>query len=157
MWLNKQSQSSAPSESTLNVPANSSSPTGTTAHASRLSPTIRVKGEISGDEGLLVEGRVEGPISVGEHGLTVGQHGHVTGGLTAREIIIHGKVDGDHKVLSESIEIKKGASVIGSVKTRRIMIEDGAHFKGSIEIEEQRKEVEANPDQSAVRTLSRSA
>jgi len=117
-----------------------------------------VKGEISGDEDLLVDGKVEGSIAVGEHRLTVGHNGQVTGGLAAREIIISGKVDGNQNVVSESIEIKKEASVIGNVNTRRILIEDGAGFKGSIEIEESSKHVDSNLNNSPlVRTASTSA
>ena len=166
MWRNKEPQSapSAASGSVVapsnnpRVPTSSASPTSTTTHAtSWLSPTIRVKGEISGNEDLLVDGKVEGPISVGEHRLTVGHNGQVTGGLAAREIIIYGKVDGNLNVVSESIEIKKDASVIGDVTTRRIVIEDGAGFKGNIEIEESGKQVDSNLDNSIARTLSKSA
>jgi cytoskeletal protein CcmA (bactofilin family) len=117
---------------------------------------MKVKGEISGDEDLLVDGKVEGPISVGEHKLTVGQNGQVTGGLAAREIIIHGKVEGNQTAVSESIEIKKDASMIGNVTTRRIVIEDGAGFKGSIEIQEGGKEAAPSSD-NAARALSKSA
>jgi cytoskeletal protein CcmA (bactofilin family) len=167
MWLNKESQSTAPSASSgrvvapsnaPRVPTNSASATSTATQAtSWLSPTMRVKGEISGDEDLLVDGKVEGSVSVGEHRLTVGHNGQVTGGLAAREIIIYGKVDGNQSVVSESIEIKKDASMIGDVKTRRIVIEDGAGFKGSIEIEEGGKQVDSNLDNSIARTLSTSA
>jgi cytoskeletal protein CcmA (bactofilin family) len=114
---------------------------------------MRVKGEISGDEDLLVDGKVEGAISVGEHRLTVGHNGQVTGGLAAREIIIYGKVESNFRVVSDSIEIKKDALVIGDVTTRRIIIEDDASFKGSIEIKESSKQV----DISIARTLSKSA
>jgi cytoskeletal protein CcmA (bactofilin family) len=117
---------------------------------------MRVKGEISGNEDLLVDGKVEGPISVGEHRLTVGQNGQVTGGLAAREIVICGKVDGNQAVVCESIEIKKDASMIGNVTTRRIVIEDGAGFKGSIEIEEDGKKADSNVDSSTARALSKS-
>jgi len=65
-----------------------------------------------------------------------------------------GKVDGHHNVVSESIEIKKGASMIGDLTTRRIVIEDGAGFKGSIEIEESSKQVDSNLDNSIARKLS---
>ena len=162
MWRNKESQS-APSASsgrvveTSNapkVPAINIRPTGAT---SWVGPTLRVKGEISGNEDLLVDGQVEGPISVGEHRLTVGHNGQVSGGLAAREIIIYGKVDGHHNVVSESIEIKKGASMIGDLTTRRIVIEDGAGFKGSIEIEESSKQADSNLDNSIARRLSTSA
>jgi cytoskeletal protein CcmA (bactofilin family) len=165
MWRNKESQSvpSAASGRVVpsnapRVPTNSASAASTATHAtSWLSPTMRVKGEISGNEDLIVDGKVEGSVSVGEHRLTVGHHGQVTGGLAAREIIIYGKVDGNQNVASESIEIKKDASMIGDVTTRRIVIEDGAGFKGSIEIEESSKQVDANLDNPIARTLSTSA
>jgi cytoskeletal protein CcmA (bactofilin family) len=158
MWRNKESQSTAPGASNApRVPANSGGPTDATAHASWLTPTMRVKGEISGNEDLLVDGKVEGSVSVGEHRLTVGHNGQVSGGLAAREIIIYGKVDGNHKVVSESIEIKKDALMIGDVTARRIVIEDGAGFKGSIEIEESSKQVDSNLDKSIARTRSTSA
>jgi cytoskeletal protein CcmA (bactofilin family) len=104
-----------------------------------------------------VDGKVEGSIWVGQHRLTVGRDGQVTGGLVAREIIIYGKVDGNGSLVSESIEIKKDASMIGHVKTRRIVIEDGASFTGSIEIEESGKQVDSALDHAAPRTLSTSA
>jgi cytoskeletal protein CcmA (bactofilin family) len=166
VWRNKQSQSTAPRASSERametssgpkVPANSGSPTGSTAQAtSWLSPSMKVKGEISANEEVLVDGKVEGPISVGEHRLTVGRNGQVTGGLVAREIIIHGRVEGSFRIVSESIEIKKDASVTGNVTTRRIVIEDGADFKGSIEIQGSDKQVDSKLDQPA-RTLSKSA
>jgi len=87
----------------------------------------------------------------------VGQSGHVTGGLAAREIIISGKVDGNQAVVGESIELKKDASMIGNVTTRRIVIEDGAGFKGNIEIQESGKQVGSKPDSSAARAFSKSA
>src|SRR5260370_39703678 len=103
MWLNKQSKSAAPRTRGPKVPANSGSPTGTTVHAASLcSPTMTTKGEISGNEDLLVDGKVEGPISVGEHKLTVGRNGHVTGGLTAPENIIYCKNYGNQNVVREN-------------------------------------------------------
>ncbi len=157
MWLNKQSQSAAPSASGPKVPAHNGSPTDTTADTSWLSPTMRVKAEIYGNEDLRVDGKVEGSISVGEHRLTVGHNGKVTGGLAAREIIIYGKVDGDRDVVSGSIEIKRDASIAGNVKTRRIVIEDGAAFKGSIEIEERGKQDDSKLDNSLLARKASSA
>jgi cytoskeletal protein CcmA (bactofilin family) len=117
---------------------------------------MKVKGQISGNEDLLVDGTVEGPISVGQHRLTVGLSGQVTGGLSAQEIVVYGKVAGNQKIVSESIEIKKDASVIGNVTTRRVMIEDGAGFKGGIEIEQSSEQV-ASKDKSPAQALSKSA
>ena len=118
---------------------------------------MRVKGAISGNEDVLVDGKVEGPISVGEHRLTVGREGQVIGGLAAREIIIYGKVEGNQTVVGESIEIKKDASMVGNVTTRRIVIEDGGGFKGSIEIQESGKQTDTKAESSTARALSQSA
>jgi cytoskeletal protein CcmA (bactofilin family) len=170
VWRNKESQTTAPGAGSARVgysgssKAATNSPDDATAQASSwLTPTLKVKGQISGNEDLVVDGKVEGSISVGEHRLTVGQNGHVTGGLAAREIIICGKVDGNQAVVSESIEIKKDASVIGNVTTRRIVIEDGAGFKGNIEIQESDKQASPNAEtspkveSSTGRALSKSA
>ena len=168
MWRKNESQSTAPSASSgraLETPSASKVSTnsggataGAAVPASWLAPTMRLKGEISGNEDLLVDGKVEGPISVGQHRLIVGRNGQVTGGLAALEIIIYGKVDGNCSVVSESIEIKKNASVIGELTTQRIVIEDGASFKGSIEIEKSQKQVDSKLDNSfLVRAASKSA
>jgi cytoskeletal protein CcmA (bactofilin family) len=80
-----------------------------------------------------VECKVEGPISLGERRLTVGQNAHVTGEITASEVIVFGDVKGS-LLANDRIEIKKHGSVVGDLTTSRIMIEDGAYYKGSIEI-----------------------
>lgn len=167
MWRNKESQTTPPgaasgrmsgNPSSSKAPANSGSPTDATAQTgSWLTPTVKVKGQISGNEDLLVDGKVEGPISVAEHRLTVGQNGHVTGGLAAREIIICGKVDGNQAVVCESIEIRKDASMIGNVTTRRIVIEDGAGFKGNIEIQESGHQASSKAESSTAQAFSKSA
>jgi cytoskeletal protein CcmA (bactofilin family) len=76
---------------------------------------------------------VDGPISLGEHRLTVGPNAHVSGEITASEVVVLGKVNGNLQA-SGRIEIKKHGSVVGDLATARIMIEDGAYFKGAIEI-----------------------
>jgi cytoskeletal protein CcmA (bactofilin family) len=76
---------------------------------------------------------VDGPICLGEHRLTVGPNAHVSGEITASEVIVFGEVNGN-LLASDRIEIKKNGSVIGDLTTSRIMIEDGAHYKGAIEI-----------------------
>jgi cytoskeletal protein CcmA (bactofilin family) len=76
---------------------------------------------------------VDGPISLGEHRLTVGQNARVNGEVTASEVVVFGEVKGS-LLASSRIEIKKHGSVVGDLTTSRIMIEDGAYYKGSIEI-----------------------
>jgi cytoskeletal protein CcmA (bactofilin family) len=98
-----------------------------------LGPGLTIKGQISGAEDLQVECNVDGPISLGEHRLTVGQSAHVNGEVSASEVVVFGEVKGS-LLASGRIEIKKHGSVVGDLTTSRIMIEEGAYYKGSIEI-----------------------
>jgi cytoskeletal protein CcmA (bactofilin family) len=100
----------------------------------RLGASLHVKGEISGNEDLHVDGSVEGLISLEDRKLTVGTSAKVAADVVAREIVVYGNVKGNLRA-RDRIEIKKDGAVVGDLTTARIMIEDGAYFKGSIEIE----------------------
>jgi cytoskeletal protein CcmA (bactofilin family) len=100
----------------------------------RLGNSLHVKGEISGNEDLLIDGTVEGLITLDERKLTVGASAKVTADIIAREVVVYGTVKGNLRA-KDRIEIKKDGSVNGDLTTARIMIEDGAYFKGSIEID----------------------
>ncbi|HEY1470230.1 MAG TPA: polymer-forming cytoskeletal protein [Candidatus Acidoferrum sp.] len=100
----------------------------------RLGPSLHVKGEISGNEDLLIEGSVEGLVQLDERKLTVGATAKLTADIIAREVVVYGTVKGNLRA-KDRIEIKKDGSVNGDLTTARIMIEDGAYFKGSIEID----------------------
>ena len=100
----------------------------------RLGASLHVKGEISGNEDLHIDGSVEGLVQLEERKLTVGASAKVTADVVAREVVVYGSVKGNLRA-RDRIEIKKDGSVIGDLTTARIMIEDGAYFKGSIEID----------------------
>jgi cytoskeletal protein CcmA (bactofilin family) len=100
----------------------------------RLGASLHVKGEISGNEDLLIDGSVEGLVQLDERKLTVGAAAKVTADIIAREVVVYGTVKGNLRA-KDKIEIKKDGSVNGDLTTARIMIEDGAYFKGSIEID----------------------
>lgn len=100
----------------------------------RLGPSLHIKGEISGNEDLLLEGSVEGLVQLDERKLTVGATAKLTADIIAREVVVYGSVKGNLRA-KDRIEIKKDGSVNGDLTTARIMIEDGAYFKGSIEID----------------------
>jgi len=102
----------------------------------RLGASLRVKGEISGNEDLHVDGTVEGLIQLDDRKLTVGMAAKLTADVIAREIVVYGSVKGNLRA-RDKIEIKKDGSVVGDLTTARIMIEDGAYFKGAIEIDRQ--------------------
>ena len=111
-------------------------PLGATADraTARLGPSLHIKGEISGNEDLLLEGSVEGLVQLDERKLTVGATAKLTADIIAREVVVYGSVKGNLRA-KDRIEIKKDGSVNGDLTTARIMIEDGAYFKGSIEID----------------------
>lgn len=111
--------------------------------SARLGGSLHIRGEISGNEDLHVDGSVEGLIQLDERKLTIGTSAKVTADVVAREIVIYGSVKGNLHA-RERIEIKKDGSVIGDLTTARIMIEDGAYFKGSVEID--RKDSENGND-----------
>ena len=116
--------------------AMSTSPLGATGDraTARLGSSLHVKGEITGSEDLLIDGSVEGLIQLDERKLTVGASAKLTADIIAREVVVYGSVKGNLRA-KDRIEIKKDGSVNGDLTTARIMIEDGAYFKGSIEID----------------------
>jgi len=114
----------------------------------RLGASLRVKGEISGNEDLHVDGTVEGLIQLDDRKLTVGMAAKVTADVIAREIVVYGSVKGNLRA-RDKIEIKKDGSVVGDLTTARIMIEDGAYFKGAIEIDRQALESGSDYSQPA--------
>jgi cytoskeletal protein CcmA (bactofilin family) len=112
-------------------PTTSSSNSGGNA---RLGASLHVKGEITGNEDLTIDGTVEGLVHLEDRKLTIGASAKVTADVIAREIAVYGNVKGNLRA-RDRIEIKKDGSVVGDLTTARIMIEDGAYFKGSIEID----------------------
>jgi cytoskeletal protein CcmA (bactofilin family) len=110
-----------------------------------LGPGLHVKGEISGNEELYIDGTVEGLVHLDEQRLTVGPAAKLTADIVAGEVIVYGSVKGNVRGKGK-IEIKKDGSVNGDLTTTQIIIEDGAYFKGSIEIE---KSAEKEGDKNA--------
>src|SRR5665213_1166381 len=98
-----------------------------------LGKSVILKGQIYGREDVTIDGEVEGTVELQEHRLTVGPTGKVVATIKAREIVVLGTVQGNIET-REKIEIRKDAKVVGDIRTARIVIEDGAYFKGSIDI-----------------------
>ena len=94
---------------------------------------VKINGQIYSREDLYVDGDVEGTIELMDHKLTIGPNGKVHAGVKAREVVALGVIQGNVEA-SERIEIRKDAKLVGDIKTARIIIEDGAYFKGSIDI-----------------------
>jgi cytoskeletal protein CcmA (bactofilin family) len=98
-----------------------------------LGQTVVLKGDLSANEDLLIEGQFEGTISLEQHCLTVGANGHVKAEIKARQAVILGTLTG--KVAArEKVEIRRSGHLVGDLTTGAVAIEEGAYFKGSIEI-----------------------
>jgi cytoskeletal protein CcmA (bactofilin family) len=107
---------------------------GSTTHRQTLlGSSVVLKGELSGDEDLTIDGQFDGTINVKDNCLTIGQHGQVKADVNARQGIISGKLTGKINA-RDKVEIHKTGNVVGDLVTMGVAIEEGAYFKGSIEI-----------------------
>ena len=102
-------------------------------NAATIGKAVKVVGQIFSREDLFVDGEVEGTVEALEHKLTVGPNGNVKASVKAREVVALGSVQGNVEA-TDKIEIRKDAKLVGDIRTARIIIEDGAYFKGSIDI-----------------------
>ena len=139
MWNDKDVQ---PGSAPAGTPASPGAVMRTTAS---LGPGLKIKGELIGHEDLKLEGKIEGAISLGGHRLNVGSTAHIHAHIVAREVVVAGEVIGNVNA-RDRIEIKKGGSIVGDLTTARIVIEDGAFFKGAIEIDGSNTQVGADLD-----------
>jgi cytoskeletal protein CcmA (bactofilin family) len=98
-----------------------------------LGKSVIVKGQIFSREDLTIDGEVEGTVELQEHRLTVGPNGKVIAGIKAREVVVLGTIHGNVET-TDKIDIRKDAKLLGDIKTARVVIEDGAYFKGNIDI-----------------------
>ncbi len=96
--------------------------------------SVIIRGELSGSEDLYIDGQVEGTIELREHHLTVGPNGRVQANVNAKEVVIQGSVKGNVRAV-DRVEIRKSGSLTGDMVAARVVIEDGAFFKGSIDIQ----------------------
>lgn len=118
------------------------------AEAAHIGKSVVVRGELSGSEDLYVDGEVEGSIELRDHHLTIGPHGKVRAGVNARDVVVHGQMNGNVHG-TERVELKKSAVLTGDIITQRIVIEDGAVFKGSIETQREAAKTERKGDAAA--------
>ncbi len=109
---------------------------------------VRIVGQIFTKEDLYVDGDVEGTIESQENRVTIGPNGRVQAGIRAREVVILGQVQGNVEA-SDKVDIRKEAKLVGDITTARISIEDGAVFKGSIDIKKNEPKPAASPVVSA--------
>lgn len=125
----------APQESTPEYsPRESKSFTSPKENAAAIGASIRIKGDVTGDENLIIQGHVEGTIKVQGHNVTISKTGKVKADIEASQIIVEGELLGDMHG-EEKVIIRETGNVHGNIIAPRVTLEDGALFKGSIEME----------------------
>ena len=128
--MKPRSTTSASSSSSPALPTRTAERKGGQA---QIGKSLKVKGTITGHEDLYVDGEIEGTIELEQNSLTVGPNGIVSADVAARDITIQGRINGNVRA-GERVEIRKTGSLEGDLTTSRIVIEDGAVFRGSIDI-----------------------
>jgi len=146
MWKPTQSGPSSPNTTPEPVrPAAPAAPTfeparpaapaaaATSGEQATIGKGLFIKGEITGSESLYIDGKIEGTINLPGNRLTVGRNGQVNAAINAREIVVLGKVKGN-VAATDRVDIRAEGALTGDVSAARISIEDGAFFKGGIDI-----------------------
>src|SRR5438477_12467555 len=125
---------STPTPAVTEAPATPRPVSTSTADQATIGKSLVIKGEVTGSESLYIDGRVEGSINLAGNRVTVGRNGIVSANINAREIVVLGKVRGN-LTASDRVDIRSDGSLTGDVVAARISIEDGAFFKGGIDIQ----------------------
>jgi cytoskeletal protein CcmA (bactofilin family) len=105
-----------------------------TTDVAHIGRSVTVKGELSGSEDLFIDGQVEGTIELRGNSLTIGPHGQVKANVNAKDVPVQGKLEGNIQA-SERAELKKTAVAVGDIVTQRVSIEEGAYFKGKVDVQ----------------------
>jgi cytoskeletal protein CcmA (bactofilin family) len=121
------------------------------ADVGHIGKSVQIRGELTGSEDLYLDGEVEGTIDLRDHSLIIGPNGKIKASITARDLVVHGKVEGNITAAGR-VELRKSCTLVGDVSTQRIVIEDGAFFKGAIDIKE--KDFKSEPRKPQVSTSS---
>ena len=99
-----------------------------------IGPSIAIKGDVSGDEDLVIQGRVEGTVDLAKHNVTIGPNGRVKADVNGRPVVVEGEVEGALHGKAQII-LRHTATVVGSIRAPRGALEDGAVFRGGIEMD----------------------
>src|SRR5215475_4832595 len=121
--------------------------------AATIGKAVKVSGNIYSREDLYVDGDLEGTVEAMEHKLTIGPNGTVKATIKAREVVVLGAIHGNVEA-TDKLEIRKDAKLTGDIRTARIIIEDGAYFKGSIDIVKPEPKPAPKPAQPAAATAA---
>jgi len=127
--------------------------TGEFAHIGK---SVVIKGELSGSEDLYVDGTVEGTIQLQGNNLVIGPNGHVHADVNSKGVVVEGKLEGNIRA-SDRVELRKSAVIVGDIATQRIAIEDGAYFKGKVDIQKEAAKPNSVPNRAEPKPEGKSA
>jgi len=103
-------------------------------NVTNIGKSLQIKGELSGNEDLAIEGKVEGKITLSGHRVTIGQNGLVMAEIQAKSVVVGGQVSGN-VTADDNVEVAATGTMLGNVRAPRVVLADGAKFKGSIDMD----------------------
>ncbi len=145
---NPEPTSTPPRPATMSSPAPSPSPAAASEPPRRsgdratIGPSIFIKGDLSGEEDLVIEGRVEGKVDLKQNNVTVGKNGRVKADIFGRVVTIEGEVDGNVFAREQAI-LRQAGAIRGNITAPRVILEDGSRFKGSIDMDNPKENASA--------------
>lgn len=136
MWKKDEMAPSTPNASAQDERApgrESARRASTPSERATIGPSITIRGEVSGDEDILIQGNVEGSVDLKQHSVTVGREGRVKANITGRVVTVEGRVEGD-LIAQEQVVLRSSAHVQGDLTAPRVVLEDGATFRGLVDM-----------------------
>lgn len=133
-----------PASAPAPAPVTSSEPPRRSSERATIGPSIFIKGDLSGEEDLVIEGRVEGKVDLKQNNVTVGKNGKVKADVFGRVVIIEGEVDGNVFAREQAI-LRQAGAIRGNITSPRVVLEDGSRFKGSIDMEAPKESAGSGP------------
>jgi len=134
MWKKEEVPAPTPTPQPESVPRpERHAPTPAVAERATIGRSITIRGEVTGDEDLLIQGRVEGSVDLKQHSVTVGSDGEVKASIIGRIVVVEGRVEGDISA-EEQVILRSSASVQGDIIAARVVLEDGARFRGGVDM-----------------------
>jgi len=134
MFKKDGSETSAPEPRTTPTPGARTPAPRKGSGPAMIGPSITIKGDVSGDEDLVIQGRIDGKVNLAQHNVTIGSDGRVKADVHGRTVVVEGEVEGDLRA-QEQIILRHTAKVHGSIAAPRVSLEDGAVFRGGIEMD----------------------
>jgi cytoskeletal protein CcmA (bactofilin family) len=124
-------------------------PDAARGEVANIGKSVVIKGELSGSEDLYIDGQIEGAIEMKGNRLTIGPNGRVKANVSARSAVIQGKLEGNVRA-TDRVDLKQSAIVLGDIATQRISIEEGAYFKGGVDIQREGPKLDAKAESKAM-------